>query len=299
MALEDESEMAWQRALVIGCGYLGQRVASEWQTRGKQVSVLSRSSTRAAKWLADGWDAHVGDVTDPASLAGLPSVDVVLFAVGRDRERTSQTMREVSLDGLRNVLDVTAGRCRRFVFCSSTGVYGQHEGEWVDEDSPATPRRENGLVLVEAEGLVREMMGEGARVLRLAGLYGPDRLIGRRDVLLAGTPLSGRPDAWLNLIHVDDATRAVLAASEEMDATAAGTWVVCDDRPVTRSEFFAELARRVGAPEPQFDRRPGGGRIAGLGKRCRNHRMKRELVKDLAFPDISSGLESSLPGSRG
>jgi len=279
------------RGLVVGCGYLGRRVARSWQDCGWDVAALTRSRERARDLERAGLAACVGDVTDPDSLAALPAADVALFAVGRDRERTSQTTREISLDGLQNVIDVLADRVDCFVFVSSTGVYGHADGQWVDEDSVTEPSRENGRVLVESESVVRSRFGDRARVLRLAGLYGPGRLISRRETLMAGTPLGGRPDAWLNLVHVDDAARAVVAASTvEQD----GTWLVCDDSPVRREEYFGRLAELFGAPAPTFDPQRGGSRIDGLGKRCRNLRMKKELGVPLRYPSIEDGLPSAV-----
>ena len=277
--------------LVVGCGYLGRRVARSWQDCGWGVAALTRSDERARDLERSGLAACVGDVTDPESLSALPSADVVLFAVGRDRERTSQTTREVSLDGLQNVIDVLEDRIDRFVFVSSTGVYGQADGQWVDEDSVTDPSRENGRVLVESESLVRSRFGARGRVMRLAGLYGPGRLISRRETLLAGTPLGGRPDAWLNLIHVDDAARAVVAVSTVEQG---GTWLVCDDHPVRREEYFGRLAELFGAPSPTFDAQRGGSRIDGLGKRCRNLRMKNQLGVPLQYPSFEDGLPSAV-----
>jgi nucleoside-diphosphate-sugar epimerase len=287
-----------QRGLVVGCGYLGQRVARAWRDLGWDVSALTRSGERAKEFAGQGLAPCVGDVTEPGSLAGLSEfaeADVVLFAVGRDRERTSQGIREVSLDGLRNVIDVLSEGSVRFVFISSTGVYGQSEGEWVDESSAIQPTRENGRVLVESEAMVRSRLGSRGRVLRLAGLYGPSRLIARRDALLAGHPLAGNPEAWLNLVHVDDATRAVVSASTfETVGGDGGTWLVCDDRPVQRKEYFGRLAELCGAPPPTFDPARDSSRIDGLGKRCRNQRMKDELRVELQYPDIESGLRAAL-----
>ncbi len=281
--------------LVVGCGYLGQRVARAWRDLGWTVAALTRSDKRAAEFSGQGLAPVLGDVTHPDSLAALPQSDVVLFAVGRDRERTSQSMREVSLDGLENVLDVLGETTTRFIFISSTGVYAQSEGDWVNEDSPTKPTRENGRVLVEAEALVRSRLGKRGCVLRLAGLYGPGRLISRRETLMASTPLGGRPDAWLNLVHVDDAARAVVTASTiEADYSENGMWLICDDRPVRREEFFGRLAELFGAPPPIFDAARGGSRIDGLGKRCQNARLKQDLGLELLYPDFEMGLPAAI-----
>ena len=281
--------------LVVGCGYLGYRVARAWRDLGWTVSAVTRSDKRAAEFSDQDLAPLLADVTQPDSLASLPEADVVLFAVGRDRERTSQSMREVSLDGLENVLDVLGETTTRFIFISSTGVYAQSDGDRVNEDSPTQPIRENGQVLVEAEALVRSRLGMRGYVLRLAGLYGPGRLISRRETLVSGTPLGGRPDAWLNLIHVDDAARAVVTASTiEADGLENRMWLICDDRPVRREEFFGRLAELFEAPPPTFDVARGGSRIDGLGKRCQNARLRKELGLELLYPDFETGLPAAI-----
>ena len=292
------------RGLVIGCGYLGQRVATAWRELGWDVSAMTRSEQRASEFREQGLTPRVGDVTDPGSLSGSlggllsewTEADVVLFAVSRDRERTSPTFGDVMLGGLSNVIDVLVEGGSQLVVISSTGVYGQSAGEWVDEDSPTEPVRENGSVLVESESMVRRRLGGRGRVLRLAGLYGPGRLIARRETLLSGASLGGNPKAWLNLVHVDDATRAVVSAStwEDGGGDGGGTWLVCDDRPVQREEYFGRLADLFGAGAPNFDPAGRGSRIAGLGKRCRNERMKSELGVELLYPDIEDGLPAAV-----
>ncbi|MGH7128344.1 MAG: SDR family oxidoreductase, partial [Planctomycetaceae bacterium] len=126
-----------------------------------------------------------------------------------------------------------------------------------------------------------------ACVLRLAGIYGPNRLLRRMESLQAGEPIAGDPRAWLNLVHVEDAVRAVLAC-EEHDR-AGPLYLVCDDRPVPRQEYFTRLAELVGAPPPVFSGGPGT-RTAGLNKRCRNRRLREELRVELAYPTIETGL---------
>src|SRR4051794_23967459 len=108
-------------ALVIGCGYLGRRVAARWVAAGRRVYALTRCN--AAALAAMGLVPVVGDVLDPASLRDLPRAATVLYAVGLDRG-SGKTMHDVYVHGLSHVLD-TLPPCDRFVYVSSTGVYGQ------------------------------------------------------------------------------------------------------------------------------------------------------------------------------
>lgn len=275
--------------LVVGCGYVGRRVADLWRRVGHDVAALTRSESRAAEFAACGLIPIVGDVTEPATLDALPPADVVLFAVGFDRA-AGPSQRAVYVDGLAAILERVAPTTRRFLYVSSTSVYGQSDGGWVDETSPTEPVREGGQLCLEAEHLVHDTFPalHTAVVLRLAGIYGPGRLLRRTESLRTAEPIGGNPDAWLNLIHVDDAvtTIARVADADEPEPT----YLVTDDEPITRRTYFERLAELVDAPPPTFDSttnsRHGSG---GLNKRCRNTRLK-DLGINLAYPSIETGL---------
>jgi nucleoside-diphosphate-sugar epimerase len=277
--------------LILGCGYLGRRVASEWLSRGEVVQAVTRSAARAAQWQAEGLRPIIADVCEAASLDDLPTVDTVLYAIGYDRS-SGRSQREVAVEGLQNVLNRLRGQCGRLVFISSSSVYGQTDGEWVDETFPTVPTQPGGQCCLQGERLVRDTIPT-AIVLRLSGLYGPQRLLSRIDALKAGTPLTGRPDAWLNLIHVDDAVQAVLAC--EVRDAAGETVLVSDNRPVLRGEYYAHLARLVGAPQPTFDELQTAKRgSGGINKRCDNRRLRATLGVTLRYPTFEEGLAVSV-----
>ena len=156
---------------------------------------------------------------------------------------SGRSFREVYLDGLRNVLD-RLPKPSRFIYVSSTSVYGQSGGEEVDETSPTEPRDENGRIVLAAEQLLRSKLPD-AIVLRFAGIYGPGRII-RRAAIERGEPLIGDADKWLNLIHVDDGALAILAAEEHGRAGKAA-YLVADDEPVRRREFYTFMAELLKA----------------------------------------------------
>lgn len=292
--------------LIIGCGYLGRRVAHRWVGERGSVHALTRSPERAEEFRRAGIVPLVGDVTGPASLPEFPEVDTLLYAVGLDR-RTGQSQRDVYVAGLANVLPRIAGKVRRAIFISSTSVYGQNAGEWVDETSECRPESANGQVCLEAERLFREAQPVGV-ILRLAGIYGPGRLIARIESLRAGIPPDGNPDAWLNLIHVDDAVAAVLAC-ERRDA-AGTTYLVSDNEPCRRREYYSLLATLIGATAPwpgAAGTRRKGARVTApepappsagnLNKRCNNRRLREALQVVLRYPNIRLGLPDSLTSS--
>ena len=198
--------------LILGCGYLGRRVARLWRAEGHRVWATTRTSAGAAELADLGLNPLVCDVLRPDTLAELPRAETVLYCVGHDRH-AGAPMREVYVRGLANVLDRLRGLGfpQRFLYVSSTGVYGGTGGEWVDESSACEPLSESGRIVLDAEELLRG--AAEAVVLRFGGIYGPGRLL-RAEALRAGEPIGGDPDHWLNLIHVDDGALAILAAEE-------------------------------------------------------------------------------------
>lgn len=289
------------RRLIVGCGYLGQRVATRWLAAGDSVSALTRSPENATKLGASGVVSYLGDVLDSASLGQLPEVDTVLWAVGWDRS-SGKSQQDVYVTGLRNTLQHLAGRCAQLIYISSTSVYGQSAGEWVDENADCQPTQPNGQVCLTGEVLVRQFRNEQparATVLRLSGIYGPGRLLSRVAALQAGEPLTGNPDAWLNLIHVDDAAEAVLCCAKASDPHP--LYLVSDDEPLRRRTYYAALAELVGAPPPNFGesdsprgRRSGDEPLTGLNKRCRNTLAKQALAWHLQFPTYRQGLPQAI-----
>ena len=127
-----------------------------------------------------------------------------------------------------------------------------------------------------------------AVLLRLAGIYGPGRLIARCDQLKQGQVLTGRPDAWLNLIHVDDAVQAVMRVSERKARR--GLYLLSDGVPLTRQEFYSAIAARIGAPTPTFNQQ---GDLS-LNKRCDSRIAIQELGLTLQYPQATSALETLL-----
>lgn len=280
------------RRLVLGCGYLGLRVARLWQAAGDEVFALTRSEVHGAAFEQEGITPVRGDVTERGSLDALPEVDTVVWAVGLDRS-TGQTQHSVYVEGLKNAFDALRGRARRWLLVSSTSVYGQNDGSWVDESSPCEPKQPNGRVCLEAEQTfwrgIEEQRGVTGHILRFAGIYGPGRLLQRVAALKSGIVLSGRPNAWLNLIHVDDGARIVDLASRTNEPN--GTWLVVDDRPLERREYYVRLAQLVGAPNPEFEQLPQLVSASGdRNKRCSNRRIRELLGVKLVYPTFETGL---------
>lgn len=291
------------RKLVVGCGYLGHRVATLWREHGDAVAVVTRNADRLAALRTEGFEAICADIVKPETLQ--PDelrAGVVLFAVGFDRQ-SGHSIEDVYVGGLRNVLNVVelsardvdvVGDAGKFIYISSTGVYGQTDGQWVDEDSVCKPIRVGGKACLAAEQeLLAHPLGSRAIILRLAGIYGPGRVPRRAD--LSGGGKVTVSDGYLNLIHVDDAARIVLAA--EKSAMPPRTLVVSDGGPVLRHDYYREVARQMGLKEPEFALPAADASPRGTGsKRIDNRRMQDDLGVELAFPSYREGLAHALVG---
>ena len=278
--------------LIFGCGYLGRRVAQRWLQLGQTVFAVTRSPARAQDFIRHGLIPIVCDLTGQDPLGELPVADSVLFAVGYD-QTTGKTIYDVYVEGLRNVLDALPRGTGRILYISSTGVFGQGGGQWVDERSACQPTREGGQACLDAERLLAaHPLGCRAIILRMAGIYGPGR-IPRIQQLQQGQAITAPSRGYLNLVHVEDAASIVLAAEER--ATPPRLYLVSDGCPVERAEYYRELARLIGAPPPRFrepDSDSAAALRAGSSKRICNQRMLDELAVKFVYPSYREGLSA-------
>jgi nucleoside-diphosphate-sugar epimerase len=195
----------------------------------------------------------------------------------------------VYVAGLSHVLD-TLPPGSRFIYASSTSVYAQTDGGWVNEASATEPADEAGRVALEAERLLRAKRPD-AIILRFAGMYGPGRLL-RKQLILKGEPLVGDAGKWLNLIHIDDAATAVLAV--EARGTPGETYNVADGSPVARRDFYTLLAELLGAPAAKFEQRPEPG---ASNRRIDSAKARAELGWSPTFPSYRDGLPDAVARS--
>lgn len=254
-----------ERILLAGCGDLGERVAQQLRARGDEVWALRRHPpTRSAAgihWLR-------GDLTDPSSFGKLPAGITGLVYLPAPDARDKATYRGVFVDGLRHVLEaLDAGSLRRVLFVSSTAVYGEHDGDWVDEDTPTAPRGFNGTVLCEAEQWLAEQPVQSI-VLRLAGLYGPGRLQLIERLRTGQLRVPREVPHWANRIHVDDAAAAIAHVLQLAEPQP--VYLGVDDGPMPLDELYDFLAALIDAPPPDEGAAP-----VGVGsKRLSNARLR-------------------------
>ena len=268
-----------ERVLLSGCGDLGMRVARSLQARGDTVFALRRHPPQG---VAEGIAWLAGDLSRDDGLPALPPGITQLVHLPSPGTRTEAAYRAVFVDGLRRVmaaLDPSA--LRRVLFVSSSAVHGDHDGDWVDEDTPADPPGFNGAVLLEAE---RWLAAQPVRsiALRLAGLYGPGRLQLLERVRTGQARVPRRQPHWANRIHVEDAAGAIAHLLAVPDPHP--VYLGADDTPLPLDVLYDHLATLVGAPVPADGPAP-----AGIGsKRLSNARLRASGWAP-RWPDARSG----------
>lgn len=298
--------------LIVGDGYIGSAVADALADRQRcdgtdgTIAATSRSSHRTRHRSAAPADSIATrtdrsgvlgillDVTDPRTfenLRPLLPIDRVLFSVGyRSSGKPNGPNRDdVHVVGLRRLLRWFENHCDtppHVVSLSTTGVYHQTGGVWVDERSPTHPHREGGRVHLRGERtLINHHPADRQTILRLAGIYGPGRWPNRQSIA-SGRSVHSDPESFLNLIHRDDIVAAVIAA---MRHRVTGLFCVADDHPVRRRDYYNAVAQSVGLPSATFaDVIDPSKRRSASNKRVDNRSMKRRLLRQLSHP-------SSLP----
>ncbi len=297
-----------QTRILIGCGYLGSRIAKLWRAAGDDVIATSRSGKLPLEMFDAGVFPARADVIDPETLKWLPvasaltsnSLDTLVYSVGYDRSGEAD-IHTVYAQGLQNVLDALPSNVQRVIYISTTGVYGPADGEWVDETTPSNPQRDGGKASLAAEQvLAAHPIGKRSLILRLAGIYGPGR-VPYLDKLRAGESLDVPSEGWLNLIHVDDAAAIAVALGEWATANpiTSGPEIFCvsDGQPVVRGDHYREIARLIGVSEPHFvapDSNTPAAQRALADKRISNRKLLSTIPIKLRYPNSRAGLAAIL-----
>ncbi|HEY1078054.1 MAG TPA: SDR family oxidoreductase [Fontimonas sp.] len=281
-----------QRSLIAGCGDIGLRVASQLLREGGAVSAIVRTPQKQQAVEALGARALTGDLDQPQDVGDWPW----LFWFAPPRAEGERDQR------LRDWLAAQRGRIERVVYISTSGVYGDCQGRWIDESEPLKPLAARSVRRVDAEGALQAWATErraAAIVLRVPGIYGPGRLPVAR--LRAGEPIMAADEApYSNRIHADDLARAAVLAARLGRPGAA--YNVADGQPTTMTDYFVRSAALLGLPAPQQIGRDEAQRrftpalwsYMEESKRLRIERARRELGFVPQYPDLAAGLPSCL-----
>ncbi|MHC4696053.1 MAG: SDR family oxidoreductase [Planctomycetota bacterium] len=309
------SEATNKRIAIIGCGYVGCALGETLVRAGHDVIGTTISPQRVAGIEARGIRPVVLEHAQTDRLHTLLSdCDAVYLTLAAGRKRGDY--RKVYLEGVKNLLQACEGTpVKRIIYTSSTQVYGQENGTWVDESSPTEPQTENGRILLAAEQALLEgtcavirpanrpaagfstptggprrdsRSSDNSRssevcatVVRLGGIHGPGRDLIER-VRAAADKERSDADAYVNLIHRDDIVTALVRL---LEVPYGGVLNLTDDTPIQRRELYDRIITAADLPPVRWTM---GDVSPSLGKRVRNTLIKRTLGLTLQYPGHAS-----------
>jgi len=286
------------RVLIVGCGYVGLPLGAEIVKQGHDVYGVRRSAGAEADLTAAGIKPLLADITNREDLARLPGpFDSVVNCVSSTRGGVEE-YRQVYLDGTRNLIEwLSTAPPRKFVYTSSTSVYGQTDGSLVKETSPTEPASETSNVLVETEKLLLAAVAERkfpAVILRVAGIYGPGRGHLFLQYLRNEAKIAGKGERLINMIHRDDLVGALVAALKS--GRAGEIYNAVDDEPVPQIHFFRWLSETLGKWMPPFATEgENGERKRGFtNKKVSNRKLKMELGYQFKYPTFRQGYTAEI-----
>ena len=298
------------RVLIVGCGYVGLPLGAELVRQGHEVFGLRRSAAEELK--AAGIHPLLANITKLDELKKLPRDFDWVVNCAASGGGSADDYRQIYLAGNRNLVSWLADSpLKKFVFTSSTSVYGQNDGSLVTEKSPVEPEADTAKVLVETEKLLIEAAGGSgtgvppvrtethgrdaratifpAVILRVAGIYGPERGHWFKQFLRGEASIEGDGSRFLNIIHRDDLIGVIIAALR--DAKPGEIYNAADNEPVSQLKFFEWLAAELKRPLPpkvaadaELWRRRGV-----TNKRVSNVKLRSELKYEFRFPNFRAG----------
>jgi len=268
------------RVLIAGCGDVGNVLAVSLLQDGHLVYGLKRDIST----LPDGVQAIAADLLNPMTLTDLPSeIDSLVFMPTPAR-RDQAAYEDIFIKGLKNLWSALKKTPVRTLLVSSTAVFGEANGGWVNEETSPGPTGFNGRVLLKMEQLASRIM-KSPVVVRISGIYGPGRERLIRLAASEGLEIQQSPPCYTNRIHRDDAAAALkhLLELDEPDAL----YIATDDLPAPRYEVVEWLANMQGCASPK-------GLVdenASYGKRVSNQKL-RDSGFSLSYPDYRAGYAS-------
>jgi nucleoside-diphosphate-sugar epimerase len=272
------------KILIIGCGSIGYQLAKTLADAGHDVTGLKRNPPQAH---TENFKFIRADITSPTGLQVLDGdFEHVFFIVSADG-RNENSYHDIYQTGIDNLLNrFVQTNCKApWLFVSSTSVYGQSQGEWVDENSPALPDKTTSLKIVNAE---QKLMAHNPAnvVVRFSGIYGPGREYLLRSARQSPV-IQQNPPYYTNRIHQRDCVQvlAFLLGQRLAGVTLEQCYLASDDNPAPMWEVMAWMADRLNCTAPSAKLT---GANCDMNKRCRNDRLKK-LGYQFIYPDYTAG----------
>lgn len=279
---------------IIGCGDIGQRVATLWQQREAKVSALTRSDSSHAKLQTLNIQTYAGDLDQPEALTNLPLNNSLVYYFAPPPQHGIVDQR------VRNFINsLTSNQYpKRLVYISTSGVYGNAKGEWVTEETKPNPTTDRSRRRLYAETVLQAWGTQHnipIVILRVPGIYGSDRL--PVEVIKQGRPMLREEESpFTNRIHAVDLARICVAAGEFNKPV--GIYNVSDGNPGTMAQYFNAVADLMGLPRPpavswneaKEHLSPAMMSYLTESRRIDNRKMLRDFNLTLLYPTLQDGL---------
>ncbi len=276
------------RILIAGCGYVGEATADLFHSAGWDVEGWVHSKESAARLSVKPYSIRVIDVSQRGDVAKRAGAFNAVIHCASSRGGDAEAYREIYLNGARHLLEMFPQA--KILFTSSTSVYAQRDGSRVTEESETKPLRETSRILLEVEKLILEKDGI---VVRLAGIYGPQRSALLSKFLNGTATIDPNNDRFVNQVHRDDIASALFLLLNREAQTSSQIYNVVDDEPVLQSECYGWLARKLNRPLPPPKKSKQPRKRGNTNKRVSNTKLRR-LGWTPRYPTFADAMENSI-----
>lgn len=289
---------------IIGCGYIGKRIAQRLQALNQTVKcyVASQASQDASTALGldvQRFNLDEPGLTLPESLQQDFSSSVLMYLVPPPRNGRVDTRMSNFIDYLQACEKSSGQPVQKIVLISTTGIYGDCDGEWIDESRPPNPQADRAYRRLDAETQLQDYCvqhGIDCIIFRVPGIYAMDKLPLKR--ISSGEPIVRAEDSgYTNRIHAEDLAAFCVEAMTE--PVAAGIYNCCDGNPSTMNDYFLRVAEVMELPAPpqislqqaQAELSPGMLSYLAESKRISNEKLRRHFKTEFKYPDLEAGLK--------
>jgi nucleoside-diphosphate-sugar epimerase len=281
------------KLFIVGVGYTAGRLIATHAPAFSRISGTVRSAEKRAQFAALDIDLFDGNTASPDTLAKAASANVVLISA--PPSPTGDAVLEHFATA------IVEGAAQHVIYLSTVGVYGDHGGDWIDEDTVPAPELDRTASRLAVEQRWHELLGDRLAVLRLAGIYGP----GRNALVELSRGRARRivkPGQVFNRIHTDDIARAIMAA---IVCEHGGIWNICDDEPAPPQDVIAFAAGLLGLPPPleepfeTAEMTPMARSFYADNKRVSIAKLKKQLGFALKYPTYREGLSALAEAGEG
>lgn len=265
------------RVGILGCGYVGSALALRCVELGHEL-FLTTTTPSKVEVLADyAQKVHILKVSQGAKLKKfIKDLDALFVTIAPLQGATYEETYPAAASALAKALRETPSSIKFIGYTSTTSVYGDHKGEWVDELSPLHAVSPNSKSLVYAEKIYRSLQTKDRQVtiLRLGEIYGPGRDLESRASMMSGSTLPGKGASYVNMVHVEDIALALLFCLEHRIA---GTFNLCNHTHITRKQLYSFICSSHHWPAPTWDN------TKGVANFKQNKRVSSQKIESLGF----------------